>query len=383
MHTIGILLPRSTYYGGIGFEMFEGLRAGLKRAGRDDIRIVAENIGFGTDKQECYRLAERLIIQENVSVVFAYLGHRTAQLSRPLFMAANRLLVVLDAGAHLPQEWPSSPNIFYHSLNNSLGIWLNAHAAIRDGYRQAGVTSCFYDGGYLQMVAAANGFVSGGGEIVYNHITGYTPEDFVLSPLKKYTESFSEACLLPVFSGEYAEWFFRDLVNEKLNIKQTIYPAPFTLEESVLGRSKFPKNHIKGIVAWSMNLSNTENLIFCDSIREAGREATLFSLLGWEAAILAIEGCRLMQVNNNNGALSSKGLSSFVFESPRGKISYHEKWNHSLCGMHEVVIEEDENGFSKLRPVGEIENCDSAFEALVAVPLEKAVSGWFNSYTCI
>ncbi len=57
MQTIGLLLPRSTYYTGLSFDIFEGVRSSLKQLQRDDIRIVTENIGFGTDKQLCYKAA--------------------------------------------------------------------------------------------------------------------------------------------------------------------------------------------------------------------------------------------------------------------------------------------------------------------------------------
>jgi len=51
MSQIGILIPRSTFYETVGFDMFEGLRSGLKHLGREDIKIFSENIGFGTDQQ--------------------------------------------------------------------------------------------------------------------------------------------------------------------------------------------------------------------------------------------------------------------------------------------------------------------------------------------
>ena len=84
MQTIGILLPRSSYYTGLSFDIFEGVRASLAEMGREDVRIVTENIGFGTDKQMCYKGAEQLIMHENASVVLAYIGHRMAQVLQPV-----------------------------------------------------------------------------------------------------------------------------------------------------------------------------------------------------------------------------------------------------------------------------------------------------------
>src|SRR4051794_32562428 len=124
MQTIGLLLPRSTYYTGLSFDLFEGVRFSLNFLEREDIRVVTENIGFGTDKQLCYKAAEELIMHQNATVVLAYIGHRMAQVLKPLFQASNRLLIVLDAGANVPHEWPETPNIIYHSLHNSFGSWL-------------------------------------------------------------------------------------------------------------------------------------------------------------------------------------------------------------------------------------------------------------------
>ena len=71
MNKIGLLLPRSSFYNTIGFDLFEGLKSGLKKIGRDDIKLVTENIGFGTDKQQCYRSAEKLLLEEDVDLIIA------------------------------------------------------------------------------------------------------------------------------------------------------------------------------------------------------------------------------------------------------------------------------------------------------------------------
>src|SRR5690606_28766694 len=98
------------------------------------LKIVSENIGFGADKQQCYRAAENLIFNHDVDVIVAYIGQRMAQLLKPLLLSCNKLLLVLDSGANLPQEHPECPNIVYLSLHNALGAYLSARLAIKDGY---------------------------------------------------------------------------------------------------------------------------------------------------------------------------------------------------------------------------------------------------------
>lgn len=382
MNKIGILLPRSTYYHAISFDLFEGFRSGLKQCGHEDVKVVTENIGFGADRQQVYRSAERLLLEENVGIVLAYVGHRTAQLLRPLFMSANRLLIVLDAGAHLPQEWPVSSNIIYHSLHNSLGAYLAARRAANDGFTQGGMVCNYYDGGYLHTVAITNGFVNSGGAIAFNHATGYTPSEFQLDPLTDHLKNHVDACLLPVFSGDFTEWFYRDMKKMFPEKLPPLYLPPFSLEETMLSCSVFPGNNARGIAAWSKHLDNAENRQFKDVMTLNGRDANLFSLLGWEGAWIALEALAKMKMNNNNARLTSDQLMSFRFQSPRGEVYFDAGTKTSLAPMYEAQLEDDGTGHCSLKVTGESKATRQAYAEMSMSPLENAMSGWFNSYTC-
>lgn len=381
MQTIGILLPRSTYYNNIAFEMHAGLREGLKHAGRDDLRIITENIGFGAEKQTVYRAAEKLLLEENADVVFAYIGHRTAQLLRPLFMSANRLLIVLDAGASLPQEWPPSTHVYFHSLNNALGAWLTAERARRDGFSNGGMVTGYYDGGYLHTMAITYGFTSGGGTMAFNVATGYRKEDYNLAPLQEHLATTPDACLLGLFSGDFAEWCYRDMQTLFPGQQPPMYAAPFMFEEKMLSNSTYCSN-VKGIAAWSRSLANTANQQFCAALENAGREASLFALLGWEAATLAAETARLMQEHKNDARKAGEALNSFRFESPRGNIYFDSTLQCSVAPMYEAELHDDGNGKCKLHITGEAKEADAAWKKLTALPIGEQTSGWFNSYVC-
>lgn len=380
MYTIGFLLPRSTFYQGISFDLFEGLRSSLAECGQTDVRILTENIGFGTDKQLCYKSAEQLVMHENAQIVFAYIGHSTAQVLRPLFTAANRLLVVLDAGAHLPQEWPVSPNIFYHSFQNALGAWLSARMAVQDGHRSGAMVTGYYDGGYLHTVGAHGGFIHAGGQIQFNLATGYRAEDFSMQPLKEQYNPSEDSCLLSIFSGDYLQWFFRDLVQYFPEQQLPVYLPPFAFEESMLKEAVYPGDHVKGIAVWAQRLKNEENAAFKNAMERAGRDANLFSLLGWEAGIIANF---IMTQESSNARVTGEALKQFAFSSPRGAVAFHPATQCSLGPMYEVAIENDGNGNCAVNVTGEITDVHEAFNTLITQEVGEAVSGWYNSYTCI
>jgi len=384
MHTIGLLLPRSTYYTGISFDLFEGLKSALHHLGASgEIRIVTENIGFGTDKQQCYKGAEQLIMHENATIVFAYIGHRMAQVLRPLFLAANRLLVVMDAGANLPHEWPESPNIIYHSLHNAFGSWLTAKRAVRDGYTNGGMVTGYYDAGYLQTWGISNGFNQGGGTVMFNHATGFQEVDFTMEPLKQHLEQFPDSALLSLFSGDYVQWYFQGLKNVFGEHDLPIYLPPFALEESMLQQAAYPGSKAKGIAAWSKQLDNDANRLFIETLEASGRTPNLFSLLGWESAFIAVRLTALLKEHSGNIQLASEGINDFSFESPRGTVEFHPGSRHSIAPLYNVVIKNNGDDRCKLSVESAVTGTGSEYEAFINQPTENAISGWYNSYTCI
>lgn len=382
MQTIGILLPRSTYYQSIGFDLYEGLRSGIKQTGREDIKIVTENIGFGADKQQCYRSTERLLLEENASIIIAYIGHRTAELLRPLFLATNKILIVLDAGANMPTEWPTCPNIFYHSLHNTLGAWLTAKKAINDGYTNGGMVTGYYDAGYLHTYSISKSFENAGGKICFNHATGYKESDFTMKPLKEHLEKHSNSVLLSLFSGDFVQWYFNEIKEEFNDKNIPIYLTPFGFEETMLENAVYPSNAISGIASWSKKIETNQNRLFIKSIESTGKTPNLFSLLGWESAIIALKVLDSVAENKNRITQIASELHSFEFEGPRGKISFDAKTNNSICPLYEASIVENE-GMCEVKIGHEIKNIKEEFEEMCQLPLENNISAWYNSYTCI
>lgn len=383
MQTIGLLLPRSTYYSSLSFDLFEGVRSSVKYIGREDVRIVTENIGFGTDKQLCYKAAEQLIMHENATVILAYIGHRMAQILRPLFQAANCLLIVLDSGANAPHEWPETSNIIYHSLHNTFGSWLTAKRAVNDGFSQGGMVTGYYDGGYLQTWGICSGFTEAGGNISFNHATGYNKNDFSMFPLREHAENHPNSALLSIFSGDYVHWYFDGLKEVFGENHLPVYLPPFGCEETMLKDAKHPGGSVKGIAAWSYELDTLENKRFIETIEASGRTANLFSLLGWEGAVLGLRASDLMLEQKNNVRSVSDALTSFSFEGPRGKVSFHAPTRHTLAPMYETMIQDNGNGGCSIIIENTIDEMVTDFEQFISLPMENSISGWYNSYTCI
>jgi branched-chain amino acid transport system substrate-binding protein len=265
-----------------------------------------------------------------------------------------------------------------------LGNWFAAKKAVTDGYSKIGVVSGYYDGGYLQTYAANLGLTSNGGEVVFNHATGYKRAEFTMLPLKQFREQQSDHALLSIFSADFVQWYFEELGIHFPGEQLPIYLAPFALEEKLLKDAPFPGENVYGVAAWSRTLDNEENARFISGVEEAGWNANLFSLLGWESAAMAIVLLELMQEHRNNGREALKAFKSHTFSSPRGTIRFHETTQTTLAPLYEATLLNND-GKCELAITGTIEPepVEAAYEAMIAAPLENAISGWYNSYTCI
>ncbi|WP_428223271.1 ABC transporter substrate-binding protein [Flavobacterium sp.] len=383
MKKVGLLLPKSTYYFGIGYDIFQGLKSNLKRLDLENLKIITENIGFGADKQQSYRAAEKLILDEEVDILVAYIGHRTAELLRPLLLATNKILIVLDAGANLPQEWPICPNIIYHSLHNALGASLAAQLATKKGYHTGAMITGYYDGGYLQTYSLSKSFTNSGGTISFNHATGYKQEDFSMEPLKEHLINHPNVALLSLFSGDYVQWYFEKINQLFPNKNLPIFLTPFGLEETMLHETICPSKNIYGIASWSHLLDNEENKAFKDALNQTGKKPNLFSLLGWEVTVLLNQIINLLETHSDNIQQVISALNHFEFDSPRGKITFYDQYNYTLAPLYEVTIIADENERCALQIQSAIEATLTEFEKMHQQELEGVTSAWYNSYVCI
>ncbi len=376
---VGLLLPRSTYYVSIAFDIINGLRTRLETSGCENIQIFTENIGFGAEKQTVYRAAEQLILQHDVDVIIGYISHNMSQLLRPLFLSLNRILIVLDSGANLPHEWPKCDNIIYHSLNNSLGAYLLGSLIKKDGSGDVAVSTCYYDGGYLHTLALGQGLAKAGLKINSNIATGYLREKFSMLEMKPFIDSKRGGAIVGIFSGDFLQWYFQEMKTHFPNRSENVYLTPFALEEKMLAQAIHPSGTVKGIATWSEQLDNAENIEFISEMQNKGKETNLFSLLGWEVGqILAYLEERQL---TKNGGEAIENLLNYQFLSPRGLVAFNIDTNTSFTPMHVAEIVENGKGGCKLKMIEEI-HVEFAFSDLTKIDLQNAVSGWNNSYVC-
>ena len=211
-HRIGLLLPRSTDYPAMGYDIVDGLRLKLTQSGVDTVQFFSENIGFGGDEALNHAKAEKLFLEDNVDMIVVYSNSINAEHLYPLATAMNKPLIFLDAGMQLPMS-PSSACCYHISLQGSHACRVAGYMA-GEGSRKVLMATSFYDGGYRGPYCYDRGLSEAGGSVCGNYVSGYKTAEFTIDPYIGLLHRSAPASVAACFSSYLAELFFKAL-NEK------------------------------------------------------------------------------------------------------------------------------------------------------------------------
>ena len=95
---IGLLLPRSTDYPAMGYDMLDGLQSRLAADRDREYQFCTENIGFGENNEFSYSKAEKLFLHDKIDLLIAYCNSANAEALYQLASAFQKPLLILDAG---------------------------------------------------------------------------------------------------------------------------------------------------------------------------------------------------------------------------------------------------------------------------------------------
>ncbi|XZF16416.1 ABC transporter substrate-binding protein [Chitinophagaceae bacterium MMS25-I14] len=382
-YKIGLLFPRSSLYPGIGFDVTESFRAGLNHFGADDVQVVNESIGIGGMGDDVYEKAEKMLLNENVDILVAYVDHFAAEKIEPLATAANRILIIMDPGASIPTSWNASPLRFHITLDAAFGSRVAGRIAGMAGAQNSIFATSFYDGGYLNCSALVNGYSQQGGNVHYNFVAPFRFEEFDIQPLKQAIETQQPDAILGQLSVDMGALFLKDYKEAGLADKTRFFASPFLFEETFLDSLSFPFEGITGCVPWSRELDNDMNRTYIKVMTEDyGREPNCFGALAWDTAQFAVNVIGALKMYGNNGKKAAEGLAGTAFEGTRGQTRLDGKTNYFTAPVYHATVVPAENGNSKLALSGEVAFREEEWEAFTSQPTTGVFSRWTNTYLC-
>jgi branched-chain amino acid transport system substrate-binding protein len=381
----GILLPRSTLFPTMAMDLLQVCKISLKEQYPDEeFRFFIDHIGFATDEKEVYGKAEKMLLQEDIDVLILCADTRYCELLNPLFMAAGKLLLVVNFGANIPENWFAGENSLVHSLNFSFHTYLTGKRAALGETKQAAYAVSYYEGGYRQCTSLLNSHQQNGGIPCYVHVTHIQTEEFTLKPLAEYLVSHPEVKnLLCLFSADMAALFYKNVMGLQQQHSLRLWVSPMMLDRSVKDWYDGPMqvSAASGYTGWFEELPIAQNDYFKKRMEEEGKKANLFSLLGWETGILLAALAKQYKAAGN-WARALSGIAGQQLGSPRGWIQLDARTHHVYSPAHLVHCEGDLHCALQEELTGAaLESEWAAYTALKI--LESESSSWKNNYLCI
>lgn len=370
---IGLLLPRSTDYPAMGYDIVDALKLSLRQQGSGATQFFLENIGFGENASLNYAKAEKLFLQDDADMIFVYSQSSNAEALYPLATALQKPLIFLDAGMQLPTS-PPSPDCYHITLQGAHACRIAGFMA-GEGNRKVLIATSFYDGGYRGPYCYDRGLAEAGGSVCGNYVSGYKPAEFSIDPYIGLLHQSEAASVAACFSSYLAELFFKAL-NEKSKEAITVpfYCSPFMAEEQLLSKCDFPGGEFFTVVPWALSLQNSEQELFTTVLKtEKNKTANIFHLLGWEAGKIAVQ-------------LGKHGISSlngFSYASPRGTVTIHPETHYTWSPLYKGKIEADKNGKCQLTIKDTINVNEKEHLGIMTDNPGLVATGWRNNYLCI
>lgn len=375
---IGFLLPRSSLYPFMGRDIFNAFKSGAKFKGLQYSSPVFENIGFGANSQEIYAKAEKLILQEDVKLIIAFIDYMEALKLESLCAGNGCVLLILDPGGQIPEISSASRYRYTLSLQASYCSWLTGKAAAQDIKSRTLFCTSFYEGGYLQTHAFHKGIQTGGGEIAGYSFIPFLPSDFVEENLHSDFYTIKPDTVIANFSAEAGELFLTALSKIKSDLPAALHVSPFMLEESWLSGLDMEIERMKGHLTWFSALGHQENLDFVSAIRsDHDTAATVFSVLGWEASLFASDIFPMLIKSTPN----EPNLKNIKFSGPRGEMILDS--DHFFLSPAYQVESSKQKKAVAIKCLYKYPPDHDHFRQFKTQKPDGTVSKWNNTYLCI
>jgi branched-chain amino acid transport system substrate-binding protein len=296
---------------------------------------------------------------------------------------SQQLLIISNAGAHYPPHAETNfTNTLFHSLNDCLYSYMTGRLCgeLTD-HKKAIVATSFYDGGYQHCHAMTTAYTKAGGEIQFNFVSHFKKELFTINPLAAFIQSNPAInTLLCLYSGDMARCFYEQIAPLQQQYNLQLFGSPMLFDNTpgdFAETNPFVKQ-IKGYTGYTTLLPNEQNLNFIDFFKkEYNKEANLFSLQGWEAALLMIYYLQHQTVGVSALQAIEK-LKQKPVPSPRGAVRVN---NSNVVTGPAYLVNAEEKLQIEIKEV--IEDTLSFYNDMISLVPGTSFSTWQNTYLCI
>ena len=338
---IGVLLPFSGVFGGLGKDQDVSLEMGFDDFGREVGGRKITLVKADTESKPNAGLAQlkKLILRDKVDMVVGIISSGVLAAVRDYVHGSKTPLIVTNAGNIDITGERCSPWIVRTSFSNAqivrdMGPWMAGQ-----GYKAAFLMAFDYAAGHQMMDTFKEGFEGAGGKVVDE---AYPP----LGPIKDFGPYLAQAkaadpdVMFVFFAGppaikltkEWAAFGMKDQVqlagagwlNSALYVKKQGADAIGTL----------------GSLNYYPSIDTPENKAFQEQFRaKHGRDGSEFGVAAYDSVRLILSALQATGGKTDDKSALVKAMHQVEFDGPRGPFRIDPKTNNVIQNMYVAQVE--------------------------------------------
>ena len=343
---VGVLLPSSGVYAGLGNDQALALEVGFDAFGREVAGRPIELVYADSEAKPSTGLAQikKLVLRDRVDVVVGIISSAVAGAVRDFIHNAEVPLVVTNAGNDHLTGAQCSPWILRSSFSNGqisreMGPWMAAQ-----GYESVFLMAFDYAAGHQAMEAFRGGFVAAGGTIAGEE---YPPlgetEDF--GPYLAKIKAARPDAAYVFFAGGPAIKFVKEWAAFGLHGEVQLAGAGWLNSALYIGAQGDDAEGTLGILNYVPSIDTPENHAFQERFRAAhGRAGSEFGVAAYDTARLVVEALRATGGNTDDRAALAAALRETRFDGPRGPFRIDPATNNVIQNMYIFEVQKQGDG---------------------------------------
>ncbi len=333
-YKVGVLLPFSGVYAGLGAHIENGFKLGLEHYGADLGDNTITTIRADTEANPGSTLAKtkKMVLQDKADVLVGIVSSAVLGGMRDFIHNSGTPLVVANAGNDDMTGVKCSPNIIRVSFSNSqinrpMGPWL-----AKQGVKKVYLMAPDYAAGHQMMEAFRKTFTDAGGEIVgeaYPPLQG--TKDY--GPYLTAAKAANPDAIYVFFAGGAAITFVKQYHGFGIGKDIPLYGAGFLTSAAYVHVQGEAADGTVGSLHYVPAIDTPENKRFQEAYQAAyeGKLGSEFAVQGYDAAHLIIEA---IKASGGDKAAFKAGLSKVSFNGPRGPLRIDPATNNVIQNIY-------------------------------------------------
>jgi branched-chain amino acid transport system substrate-binding protein len=343
---VGVLLPSSGVYAGLGGDQTLALELGFDEFGREVAGRPIELIYADSEANPStgLTLIKRLILRDRVDFVVGIISSAVAGAVRDFVHNAEVPLILSNAGnddltGPLCSPWILRSSFSNAQISREMGPWMAAR-----GYQRVFLMAFDYAAGHQAMEAFRGGFVAAGGTVIGEE---YPPlgetEDF--GPYLAKVKAADPDAAYVFFAGGPAIQFVKEWAAFGLKGEIQLAGAGWLNSPLYVNAQGMDAEGTLGILNYVPSIDTAENHVFQEKFRAAhGRDGTEFGVAAYDSARLIVEALEATGGNTDDKAALVTAMRETRFDGPRGPFRIDPATNNVIQNIYVFEVQAQGEG---------------------------------------